>query len=173
MTFVRILTQRQTTEKTNYIGTAKDQYQGDGNGYQIANIIDKATQRQYSLFGYTSCAGPKGIAESHQLYDAAYNARLNNNKEKISKGRTKLNPSLPLHAGKTFTNIEIKKLESDRVNQYSSSRNPINPNSRLPENIFNITSIKNNLPVEDNRLDISLLESFKKNPLTQSLQSYA
>ena len=166
-------THRETTEATEYFGTACDGNGVDGKGYQIANFEDKATQRQFSHFSHTGGAGPKGIPEANQLYDAAYNARTNSNKEKVAKGRSKLNPLLALNAGKDLVNINIKKLDEDRLTQYSAAPNPTYPNGRIPEFLCKLTSFKNSLPPEFNRLDTDILEVYKKNPLTQSLNSYA
>ncbi len=162
-------THRETTENHDYLGPIRHPNQADGDGYQITNFEDRPTQRQFSHQSYTGGAGPKGIAEQPQLYDSAYNARTNSNKEKIARGRTQQNGNLPLFSGKEHTNIQIKKLDSDRKRQHGLTRNPVNPGPRMPESLGRLTSFKNRLPEESSRLDTSLLEEFKKNPLTQSV----
>jgi len=164
-------THRETTEAASRIGAARDPNQSDGKGYLVARFEDKPTQRQFSHFSYTGTAAPKGLAESQRLYDDAYNARTNTNKEKVAKGRDRQNGNLSLHSGKNNTNIQIKKLDNDRKNHYGFAPNPVFANSRIPETVCRITSFKNNPPSEYTRLDTSLVESLLENPLTHSLHT--
>ena len=164
-------TGRECTEQSDYIGAASALSEG---GYYIAKPEDIPTQRQFTCnFEYTGTAGPLGAHGKAPLYDAAYNATQNTNMEIIAQGREPANPCLALHSGTAYTNVRVKKHAEDEINQYASAPNPTNPMGRIPDFISKLTSMRNSLPPEDTRLDTSLLDRYKENPLTQSLLSWA
>lgn len=159
---------RETTGRTDYIGTV------GGRRKHKTTQQDKAknTNRQF-----TSDNEYYASANSHnrklKSYDDAYNARTNENKEKVAKGRRPGGGGPRL--GHQDINIEMKKLDSDRENHYAATKtstvgNYFNPNSVSP---MTNTSEKNHLPQHEIRLDTGILDAFKRNPLTQSLHSWA
>jgi hypothetical protein len=159
---------RETTERNNHIGNVSRLQSQSGKGYMTNKYKAKNTNRQFtSDHEYTGIAN----ANNRKLksYDDAYNARLNINKEKVAKGRRPMGGGPRL--GHQEINMEIKKIDSDRTNQYSAMKtstigNVFNPNVTL-------TSERNHLPQHEIRLDTGILDAFKQNPLTQSLQSWA
>lgn len=163
---------RETTENNDHITSVDAGYMQNGNGYQIANMEDINTNRQfYTDYKYLKGATPAGAPSKTRKYDAEYNMRQNTNMEVIAKGRV---PTISnVKVTNQDMNIQIKKIDSDEINQYAFSKNPTNPKSYLPVESIEITSVKNNLPPYDNRLDNKLLKAFNQNPLTQSLHSYA
>jgi hypothetical protein len=67
---------------------------------------------------------------------------------------------------------DTRKLDEDVINNRGMVPSPLS-NTFTPIDVCSLTSEKNSLPEVSNRLDTSLLDAFKKNPLTQSLHSYA
>lgn len=163
---------RETTEDNNHIGNINSGLVQAGDGYMSTNVEAKNTQKQF-----TSDNEWYGHAEANnsraKLYDDAYNARTNENKEIVSLGRAPTNsgPSL----GHQEINVEKKKIEADRINNYTRLKGTTFGdvyNSRSVSSCTN-TSNRNFLPQDEIRLDTGILDAFKMNPLTQSLQSYS
>ena len=76
--------------------------------------------------------------------------------------------------GEEDINMEIRKIENDELNPHEGNKDKLYQN--IPTNITcSITTDKNTLPnkINDDRLDEGLLDAFKNNPFTQSLNSYA
>jgi hypothetical protein len=159
-------TVKETTEDNKRIGNV-EAGEHRGGGYSTSKWDAKNTNRQF-----TSDHEYTGTAMSHRKKttsrENAYNARTNENKEVIAQGRApgSRGPTL----GHQDINVEFKKLEDDRVNKYARVKqttvgNTFNPN-------VNLTTQRNYLPQEHERLDSTLLDAFRRNPLTQSLHSY-
>jgi len=160
---------RQTTERTDHLGGV-----GSSRKKHIVQTQDpvRNTNRQFtSDNGYTGTANASH--KKFKSYDDAYNARLNFNKERVAEGREQMGGGPRL--GHQEINMEIKKLDSDRVNQYSAVKTNRVCNMYNPKAIsrMTVTSERNFLPQHDTRLDTDLLEAYKRNPLTQSLHSWA
>jgi hypothetical protein len=70
--------------------------------------------------------------------------------------------------------FKVKKLDDDRDNRYISVKTSTLGNSFNPQSVSSgtVTSERNHLPQIDTRLDVGLLDAYKRNPLTQSLASY-
>lgn len=160
---------RETTEDNNRIGNVKSVR--SGKGYAVTNVEAPNTNRQFTSdnehFG-----GPSSQNSRSKRYDAAYNARTNTNKEVVAKGRAPTNsgPSL----GPNTPNLEVKKMDSDRINRYTRVKQTSDRVIYNPKAISECTqtSQRNHLPQKETRLDVGLLDAFKANPLTQSLMSY-
>jgi len=167
-------THRETTEQHDYLMPSESTTLQNGTGYQTAPTDTKNTQRQfYSDYYHINGAGQAGAPTNQQLYDSAYNMRQDNVKEVVAEGRYPTLSGVKVTLGKTGVNMEIKKLEDDRVNHYSAMRAPINCNQRKPMNACELTSFKNNLPATNTYFDPSILKPYIENPLSQSLQSWA
>jgi hypothetical protein len=161
---------RETTENGTRVGNTASVKTGGG-GYATTNWEAKSTQKQFlSDNEYTGI----GNASDKKMVstEAAYNARVNVMKERVAKGRR------PGGGGPRFGHqeikVEAKKLEEDRMNQRAHMKdsgvgNIFNPNATT---FCTNTSERNHLPQLDTRLDVGLLDAFKRNPLTQSLSSY-
>lgn len=157
---------RETTERNNHIGNVDVGSVKKGGAYATSKWDAKNTNRQFTAdHEYT------GIAASHRKktksYDAAYNAETNANKEVIAQGRapTDRGPNL----GHLGMNIQHKKLEDDRKNVYARVKQTTAGNTYNPH--VGLTSQRNHLPQESDRLDASLLDAYRRNPLTHSLHS--
>ena len=162
---------KETTEDNNRKGNVGASSVKRGGGYSTSTWEAKNTSRQFlsdnSYTGAGNAANKKMIS-----YDNAYNARTNENKEIIAQGRapTDRGPNL----GYQNINMEVKKLDDDRVNKYRVMKTSTIGNNFNPDAISRctVTSEKNHLPELDTRLDVGILDAFKRNPLTQSLSSW-
>ncbi len=159
---------RETTGDTNYIGGAEGPVKKQivYGGQKARKTIRETTEDNNYI------ASANSYNRKSKSYDSAYNARTNINKEVVAKGRkpTDRGPNL----GYQNINMEIKKLDDDRDNRYISVKTSTVGNSFNPESISSgtVTSERNHLPQIDTRLDVGLLDAYKRNPLTQSLASY-
>lgn len=125
--------------------------------------------------GQQFVGGAKSYMSATRKRDDVYNARFNAYREKVLKGRKPTQSSVKMSPSAHLIGyVEPKKLESDRVKTYTGYKSTsfgnmmFNPQTLQKERL---TSVRNALPEEDTRLDTSLLDAYKSNPLTQSLQS--
>jgi hypothetical protein len=166
-------TNRQFTSDNDYTGIADGQTgRGGGNGYKVESFEDKNTNRQF-----TSDYEYVGAAESYldkptdiKMYDEA---RLNETREGVSEGRYPTLSNSKLANGVDTINMEVKKLEEDRENQYA----PIGDRlyTQIPTlNTCTVTTDKASLNDESlkERIDPNILTAFKNNPYTQPLNSF-
>ena len=109
----------------------------------------------------------------HKSYDDAYNADLNINKEEISVGRAPTKTSVKFSSGEDLINMEFKKLEKDILNQRAPIQDKVYQKI-YQDNSCNYTNNKISLSnsINDERIDESILNTFKENPYTQSLSSH-
>lgn len=144
---------------------------GTGRGYLASNYKAKNTHKQFlSDYEYKGHAGAD--VEKAMSYSDKYNARLNPNKEEISKGRAPTQTNVKLAAGQDHVNINHRKLESDQINIREPAENKVY--GAPPQmNSCGLTTIKDKLPedVQRDRMNPELLNAFKENPYTQSLFS--
>jgi len=170
---VAVTTHRETTENNDYLMPVSSSNLQNGMGYQTAPTDNKNTQRQgYSDTYHVGAAGQADAPSHQQLYDGVYNMTQSNSKEVVAEGRSPTLSGVKLAAGKNSVNMEIKKLDSDRVNQYSAMRTPV-CNQRTPANSCQLTNMKNNLPEVNTYFDPSVLKTYEDCPLSQSLHSWA
>jgi hypothetical protein len=165
-------TVKETTENNQHIAGVSSQLLQNGAGYMATDYEAKNTNRQFtSDHDYTG--GANANSKKTMCYDDAYNARTNVNKEVVAKGRRPMGGGPRL--GHQEINVEVKKMDEDRVNQYSAMKTSAMQNMFNPEAIssMTVTSERNHLPQNDIRLDTDILEAYKRNPLTHSLQSWA
>ena len=166
-------TNRQFTSDLDYTGIANGQVgHGNGDGYLTGNYEDKHTNRQF-----TTDNEYIGIANSYldkptniKMYDEA---RLNEVKEGVSEGRYPTLSNVKLANGADTVNIDIKKLDQDRDNQYAPIADKLY--TQIPTlNDCTITTDKNVLNDESisDRINPDILDAFKTNPYTQPLDSY-
>ena len=163
---------RETTEKNDHIAGVSNVQAQSGKGYLSNKYEAKNTNRQFtSDYEYTGVANA-GDRKS-KSYDDAYNARTNINKEVIAKGRRPKGGGPRL--GHQEINIEVKKMDKDRENQYAVVKSGTVCNIYNPDAVSKMTntSEKNHLPQDDIRFDTQLVDAYKRNPLTQSLNSWA
>jgi len=138
----------------------------------MESFEDKNTNRQF-----TGDNEYIGVAESYldrpmdiHMYDET---RLNELKEGVSQGRYPTLSNAKLANGGDTINIDIKKLEHDRENQYDPVGDKLY--TQIPT-LNNCTITTDKLSLDDeslkNRIDPAILTAFKKNPYTQSLNSF-
>ena len=167
-------THRETTENNDYLMPAESTALQNGTGYQTAPTDTKNTQRQfYCDFYHVKPAGQADAPSNPQSYESAYNMEQNAMKEVVAEGREPTLSSIKMGPGKTDVFIEIKKMERDQYNHYSSMRAPINCNQRKPMDVCELTSFKNALPAVNTYFDPAILKTYDNNPLAQSLHSWA
>ena len=166
-------TNRQFTSDLDYTGIADGQVgHGNGDGYLTSNYEDKNTNRQFTGdYEYV------GVADSYldkptniDMYDET---RLNEVKEGVSEGRYPTLNNVKIANGADTINMEIKKLEEDRENQYSPVADKLYIQTPTLNNATVTTdkSILNDESIID-RLNPDILNAFNSNPYTHSLNSY-
>jgi hypothetical protein len=165
-------TTKETTEDGTRIGNTGGQAVKRGGGYATTNWYARNTTRQFT--GDYEYTGPSNSNTKKTMsYDNNYQMRQNVNKERVSKGRRPTEVGVKL--GPQPVRLGIKRLDADRQSQYTAGKDTTAQNYFNPERetACTTTSIKNNLPEFDTRLDPDLLRPFRANPLTQSLASYS
>ena len=141
----------------------------NSDGYLITNPNPTHVQRETTNFSYTGNAAPSQN-KSTTSYVAAYNQENNNCKTAESRP----NPG-GMQMLNTSQNVCISKNEADRNNNrmFVPSDGPrMVPSSETFGKISGpeyMMSQNNNI---DNRMDGQLLDAFKNNPYTHSLNSY-
>lgn len=165
-------TNREFTSDHEYAGIADGQVLGgDGDGYLAANPEAPETNRQFTSDNEYSGTAYGG--ESKQVsYEDVYNATLNEVKQEILLDRRPA-PSGPKETiGATDVNVETKRLLGDEINQrevvQDAVHNPIPDKSLLGE-----VQQKDPLCNQDilDRTDPDILDAFRNNPYTHSLNS--
>jgi autonomous glycyl radical cofactor GrcA len=165
---------RQTTENNDYLGGPSSETFQNGGGYEVTSACAPATQRQFSLRSYAG--GADAVNPAMTSYDAGYNMRFNPATELLVVDYAQQpGKVIPLGDNNTPGRYEVKKLEDDRVNRWMGMKNTSIENYFNPTSVTSctVTSEKNRLPEEFTRLDTRILDAYKNNPLTQSLNSYA
>lgn len=167
-------THKQFTSDYYYTGTPDGEVgKGTGRGYLAANYKARNTHKQFiSDYEYSGSAG--FYQPNQRSYSAEYAQRLNPNKQEIALGRAPTQTGVKLNAGGDMVNIKFDKLESDQINIREPSETYVY--SAPPQkNFCGTTTVKQSLPeqVQRARLDPDILDAFRANPYTQSLQSAA
>ena len=162
-------TNRQFTSDYEYEGIADTSCgKGDGGGYLTANPEAPNTSKQFlSDNEYTGSAN--SLFKKEKNYDASYNARLNVNKEQISKGRKPTQNNAKVSISGKDINIYHKK-------QMSGVSQPI-----IGEGVKYIQTATENKPNFSQRKDTlnqnihlertskDILEQLKENPFAKSI----
>ena len=104
-------------------------------------------------------------------YDSAYNAELID-KSTISQGRNPTQSSVKVANGKEHINMNVRKSDlMDRSNSFNA--NLVHSNTTPSKDMIGNMNVRND-PYEKqiSRNTPELLNAFKENPYTKSLQSY-
>jgi hypothetical protein len=147
----------------NRQGTAVGSY-GNGRTEQVLG----STQRQTTSVEYLGTSGGAATRAGLPLYNAAYNQHHNVNKS--YEARTN-HGSMSLLG--TETNISVAKVESDRNNNRLWV--PTNAPSQIPNaDMYGQMSMPQSYDMNVNmeRINPSILDAFKQNPFTKSLNVY-
>lgn len=156
-----------------YGGANGDNDSGGGKGYLVTRVHAKNTHKQF--LSNKEYIGNAGFYNSSQVsYADKYNARLNPNKQWISRGRAPTQQGSKTSIGGDKINMAFNKLEGDQINTRDPDSTSIYQ-APPSKNSCGLTTIKDKLPEDRNRdrLDTDLLNQFKNNPYTQSLHSVA
>jgi len=166
-------THKQFLSDNEYTGNPEMQAgTGGGKGYLVANVKAPNTNKQF-LSDNEYMGGADSINNKPISYDDAYNASLNINKEEISVGREPTKTSVKLNAGQDVINMEIRKLEKDIINNRVPQQNRMYTDTTRIDSC-SVTTPRNPISNEYNttRIEPEILDTFKKNPYTQPLDSY-
>ena len=125
------------------------------------------------MFDYMGGAGGFYKGDMDQIN--YQNAETNPTKEIIAQGRAPTLNNVKVSNGMDTVNMEIKKMDYDYMNHYENAVGKVYQNIPKEENIGDLTTMKDRLEDEKIavRIDPSLLNPFKSNPYTQSLESFA
>ena len=168
-------TTKETTEELGRYGVAGGENVGDRNmGYLTNPQYAPNTNRQY-----TSDYEYEGVAYSKDpkpmSYDSDYNMRPNIVKEGTLIGRYPTPESSKLSVGGDMYNIDVKKMDNDRV----VSRQPMSTLVYQPiaDTATQCARTNDRQTYDDNKIGVDrinpeLLDAFRSNPYTQSLESY-
>jgi hypothetical protein len=139
--------------------------------YDPADIARPTQKAQISAkSSYTG--GPKAAHERHMNHTAAYNMRLNPNKQQISKGRSLAGGNIQMFKGDE-SNVTSKKLDIDVINDRAPA---INRSLDLGPGSADIGRVKYRaVPknIGEQRIQREVISATESNPLVQSLQRNA
>jgi len=161
-------TKKQTTIDSKNNGYLTGGYEKNAAGYEVPETTTKDT----TMFNYTGSAAGFNKADMNQMN--YQNAETNPTKEIIAQGRAPTLNNVKISNGMDTVNMEINKLDYDYTNHRLNSVDKVYQN--IPEeNNGDLTTMKDRLEDEKIaiRIDPSLLNPFKNNPYTQSLDSFA
>ena len=161
-------TKKQTTIDSKNNGYITGGFEKSTSGYEAPETTTKDT----TMFDYTG--GAAGFYKGDMDKVSYQNAETNPTKEIISQGREPTLNNVKLANGMDQVNMEIKKMDHDYKNHRLNSVEKVYQN--IPEeNNGDLTSMKDRLDDEKIavRIDPGLLNPFKNNPYTQSLESFA
>jgi hypothetical protein len=161
-------TNRQFTADVEYSGVADGPEEG---GYQVADVVAPATQRhETSDNDYSGNANSESKAP--MSYADIYNATMDEVKEKVAEGRQPTLSNSKQFVDKSFVQMEQKD-DSDRKNHRDTISTRVGEQIPVDMSKCSITKDKINIDVEPerNQPDPALVNAFKENPYTQSLNS--
>ena len=171
----RLKTTMKETTINNEYAPAINSNQG-GNAY-LANVEMGANKPTPQQRDYTNCEYINGVGNTvgtanAPVYNAAYNARLNPNREILAQNRA---PSGNMKLYNQNINIKIDKTDSDRKTQrdpvYNTARMTTIPSMSTMGITNGRVSIGSGQQCERNSAD--LLKAFHCNPYTKPLNSVA
>jgi hypothetical protein len=164
-------TTKETTEELDRYGVAgTDRNMGYLTNPQYAPNTNRQYTSDYEYEGVAYSKDPKPMS-----YDADYNMRPNIVKEGTLVGRYPTPQSTKLAAGGDMYNIDVKKMDNDRV----VSRQPMATQVYQPiaDTATQCARTNDRQTYDDNKIGVDrinpeLLDAFRSNPYTQSLESY-
>ena len=165
-------TLREGTEYQDYKGNVNRNNLQDGKGYTTAPVDLKNTQRQtYSDYFYSGDAG-KDIG--CRLYDSAYDMRQNLEKEVVAKGRYPVPSNVDIPTGADMVNLNVNRQNALENNRITGAPQLLQAGGeRKPMATSELTKTRNLISSRNPSFDPDILSAFNRNPLTQSLQSWA
>ena len=163
-------TNRQFTSDIEYIGDAN---KTDGDAYLVTDVQVPDTNKQFtSDIEYTGAAD--SVYEKGMSYADIYNATLNDLKEGISQGREPTQTGVKIPLGEDSVCMTTNKEQYDNVDPEMTRIVQLPPDKLQFQNMTTekgLQTIENEILSDRN--NPSMLEAFKKNPLTQPLDSHS
>lgn len=161
------VTKKQTTINSKNNGNINGGYHKSELGYQAPGLTVKDT----TLFEHTGIAGGAVVGDMSNVN--YMNAETNPNKEIIAQGRAPTLNNTKVVNGAEHTNMDIKKLNIDYINQRENGLTKVYSETPIDNNC-ELTTMKDNPDyVISDRIDPNLLNPFKENPYTQPLSSFS
>jgi hypothetical protein len=156
---------REQTEKTYDV--SQPHYKRDG-GYATTQYQPVENQRQSTNTSYTGNSSAAQGALSGPVYNAAYNAHLNPNKEKLLSNQMNVgcNPHFNANQNIKMSKIGVRHASQGPVNMPKESANMATYGEVGGRNTRGQT-------VDCNRNESDLLNAFNNNPFTKPLNSVA
>ena len=146
---------------------------GSGDGYIVSSAHAPNTNKQFTsdheYIGHVNTA-ENTAPMSHENMN---NARLNEVREGTLKLRNPTKCNVSLEVGADAINIDIKKLDNDRINKRNLAKNKVYSSIPQVEQCY-VTTHKDQLKNEGlaDRINPIMVKAFKENPFTKSLNSY-
>lgn len=161
-------TKKQTTINSKNNGNIKGLYEKQTSGYEMPETSTKDTL----LFDHYGNA--HGYLREEMSDESYINAETNPTREIISQGRAPVPENVKLMNGEDSVNIQIKKIESDYLTQHLTGIQRVYEDIPSKES-KELTTMKLRLNDESiaARIDPQLLNPFRNNPYSQSLESFA
>lgn len=161
------ITNKQFTSDNEYIGNPE---QENNDGYKTASFDAKTTNKQItSDVEYYGMAGNEN--DAMMSYDDIYNAVINQTKESLLEKREPTQNSVKFNIGKEYINLTNVKIPCNK----DDGNNKISKIYQEPpsKQFINFTQEKNIEHVEqsNDRLNPELLQAFRENPYTHSLNN--
>lgn len=140
-------------------------------GYNVSNPIATHGQREETTRYYSGVGGVNN--QGHTLYDSAYSQEINTQKENTIVGRT---PSGNTNQFNNNVNLNISKQENDRLNNRmwvpnNMSNLPPSMQTHGTMDMPHVVREEKDESLNSNRIDPNLLNAFKNNPYTHSLNT--
>lgn len=162
-------TKKQTTIESKNNGYISGGFEKNTAGYEVPETTTKDT----TMFDYMGAAGGFYKGDMDQINYK--NSETNPTKEIIAQGRAPTLNNVKLSNGMDTVNMDIKKMDYDYMNHYENAVGKVYQNIPKEENRGDLTTMKDRLDDEKIaiRIDPNLLNPFKSNPYTQSLESFS
>jgi hypothetical protein len=158
-------TNKEITSDNEYMGNPEKE---SGDGYMTASFDAKVTNKQItSDKDYYGNAGNEN--DAMMSYDNIYNAVINQTKENLLVKSEPTQTSVKFSNGKESVNLTNVRTPCNKENGNVVSRIYQEPPSKQFVNMSQERNVYNNL--SNDRLDPDLLQAFKANPYTHSLNN--
>jgi len=140
-------------------------------GYNVSNVVAQPSNRQDTSRYYSGVRAAKH--EGINLYDSTYSQEINTNKQNTLVGRA---PNGNSNVFNNNVNVNVSKLETDRMNNrmwVPNNMSQLPPSKQthgttdMPQSYMEVKDQELN----SNRIQPELLQAFKSNPFTHSLNS--
>lgn len=161
---------RETTEDETRV-TAPSYDKGEGH---ITNIYDARPTIRESMSDIELINHPNNDDAGQVVYDAYYNADLNDRKEIIAQGRTPTQEKAKVYTGVDiyFAKTQHNKRQNAYKNQNNLRASSFNPTYSGKEQHLYTKEKKEYRNINENNYDPLILDAFRSNPYTQSLSSF-